>query len=1189
MRNLGWFTSRLRAAMEILTLCGLGYGAGLFPVTASAKILTVGQEPQILIILDNSQGMAGNLQGAIMSGSGTVSANAGPLAPTAAPPLAWPSPVCYPVPNGYKARAGSTATASNGDTCPSGSAPYTVNAGNNLQDNSESMINIAEQSLLYELRNPSNTNAFQVGLMDYATAQAATLYDTWVYFMSNNNTVDSSGAVTQYGAFSYGNTVSSPSSADPVSAYNPCYGVTSGACRRIESVMGGGLANSQYLYINATSDDPEINDVLYASPGYPSNILTYGGPQPDPPNYTLTEYEDQVVNSAPLYETYSHSTGGIRSTAPTSAGYAPYSGEVWYGQRGEAYDAPPVTDANTPPTTNPYSGYTGVSQMGQGDLLISVGSLTSVLSPFNTDLAAEQFPAGSSIVADSEYAPMAGTLQSALQYFTGTSGPKPACAPKYVILITDGQPTMGLHGHVYPPLGSAAASMYGETQSNDNAVNEAITAVQNLYNNSSNGVGSIKTYVLGIGPNINCPPSAGPSCSAEAKAGYSVLEQLATAGQGGTTNSPVLPYSAQSPAQFQQAFTAILNSIEAQVFSANGGSSTSVGTNSFEYMVTSTPRLGEGDLLAYAIQANGTVATTPTWDIEGQFGTTTTTAQNPGQRSTDLYSTGPAVAPATVGPITPLSGMNNSANASAFGTLPSTLTVSDIINYTIDPSYSNDAYLGGRGASWYWGMTASVPPVYLGAPDNGGLLTDSSYVNYAQNEQGREPVVLFGDNDGFVYAADATTGALVWGWIPRVMLQELQNYSTFWQNSNMGGGVRAVDAQDANNNWHTYIVGVAGQGLAQYALQLTNAPSGTSSSTTTSATLNSEAWEVDTSNATEPNPGLVPVVFRPMPSSGTAYVTTVLTVTSGTAVTSSMVVTDVGTGASTSYTLPFAATTQPYIDPNGNMYVGDGSSNVWEAQAFTSGGALSNFGSSRTWTVLNDSSSNTSVAANFGTSATTSGGASGLTSIGGAFYNGVEYLRVQSATRFTLLQDGSVGWQPAWTTMASANPSAGGDLWNATSGAYTSDSNIAALPAGSAITDNAIIANGAVMLPVTVPPSSTSTDPCADPKAYLYLYQLGLGQFPLDTFQDAQGNFVTGPIFVGYGTAYTPALALFDGVMRIQLASSLGESPPASQGGGTPGGTGGGGPNGPTGIKQPPPLFGSGPPAEGPAGWRQLF
>ncbi|WP_298136404.1 hypothetical protein [Acidiferrobacter sp.] len=1171
-----YMTGRARAAALATLFCGFFWVMGATPQAAYAQILTAGQEPQILIILDNSQGMAGDLQGAIMTGSGTVAANAGPLAPTAVPPLAWPSPVCYALPSGYSPR--STAGASNGDTCPSGSAPYTVSAGTGiLQDNSESMINIAEQSLLGEFNNATNANAFQVGLMDYATAKAPSLYNTWVYYMSNNNTLNSSGAVTAAGAFAYGNTLTSPSSVDPVTAYNPCYGVTTGACKTIEGVMGAGLATSEYLYMAATSDNPEINDVLYASSSLPDNILTYDGPSPYPPNYTLTQYEDQILSGKPLLETYKSSTGGVRATGPTSAGYAPYSGEVWYGGRGLAYDGRPVTNENTAATATPYTGYTGVLQMGQGNLQISVGPFSSVLSTFNTDLAPELFPAGASIVADSEYAPMAGALQSALEYFTGSSGPQPACAPKYVILITDGQPTMGLNGHVYPPLGSAAATTYGETQANDNAVNEAITAVQNLYNNSANGVGSIKTYVLGIGPNINCPPSAASTCPAEAQAGYSVLEQLATAGQGGTAQNPVLPYSAQSPQQFQQAFQAILNSIEAEEYSANVGSSVNLTTNSFEYAVTSTPALGEGDLVAYPVQSSGAVASTPSWDIEGVLGVTTTTSQNSALRQNDLYSTGAPVAPATIGPITALTALNNAANSSAFGTLPAGLTVADIISYTINPSYNGGAYLGGRANGWYWGMTASMPAVYLGPPSSSGLATNTSYAAYAQNEASREPIVLFGDNDGFLYAADANTGALVWGFIPRIMLQYLQNYGSFWQNDNMGGGVRAVDAQDANGNWWTYIVGVAGNGLVQYGLQLTDAPANTPPTTTTAATLNSEAWEVDTPNATEPNPGITPIVFRPTPSSGTAYLATVLTVTSGTTVTSTLTVTNVGTGASSSYTLPFAAVTQPYIDLDGDIYLGDSSSNVWEAQIFTTSGALANFSLAKTWAALNNASSNSAVAANFGTSTTTSGGTSSLTTIGGAVYNGVEYLTLQSATRLTVLQNGATGWEPLWTVSVST----GGEVWDPTTGTYNPNAAIASLPTGSLITDNALIADGAVLLPVTVPPSSTSTNACAEPAAYLYFYQLGNGTFPSGIFQAANGNDISGPILVGAGTSYTPTLFFFDGSVYLQLGSGLGTPSPGG-GGGTPTQT----------SSLPPPgnpLQGQRLPLQGPVGWRQLL
>ena len=1128
---------------------------------AYGAALTLAQQPQILIILDNSQGMAGNLQGAIMSGSGTVPANAGPLAPTASPPLAWPSPVCYPV-SSYSPR--SNLGPSNGATCPAGTAPYTVSIGNGtLQDNSESMINIAEQSLLAQFNNPSNSNAFQVGLMDFATANAPTLYDTWVYYMSDNNTLNANGSVSTYGSFSYGSSAASPSAADPVAAYNPCYLVTTGACKNIEGVLGGALSSAPYLYMAATSDDPEINDVLYASPGLPENILTYGGPNPDPPNYTLTQYENQVVGSAPLWETYNHSTGGVRATAPTSAGYAPYSGQVWYAERGLAYDAPPVTSAAL-----------SSSSWGQADLLAQVQPFSLNLSSFNQMLAPEQFPAGMSIVADSEYAPVAGTLQSALAYLSSSqgpiSGPTPACAPKYVILITDGQPTMGTSGHVYPPLGSAAATLYGETPSNDNAVNEALQAVKNLYNNNSaNGAGSIKTYVLGIGPNINCPPSAAAAgaCSAEAAAGYQVLEELATAGQGGTTTSPILPYSAQTPAQFQQAFAAILNSIEQQVLTSNSGSNSNLTVNNLQYVLTSTATLGEGNMAAYPVLSNGFASTVASWDVDSLM------ANNLTLRASNLFSTGAPSASGTLGAITGIMNMD----AAAFGTLPAGLTVGDIENYTVDPNYQGGQYLGGRQPSWYVGLTSPIAPIVVGPPDNANLLSSTGYVGFAQQQMSRESLAIFGDNDGFLYAVDANTGTLVWGWMPRPLVQELQNYSTFWHGANMSNGMREVDAQDTSGNWWSYLVGIGGNGAIQYGLQL-NAPGTTG---TAQAQLYQEAWEVDTTGATEPNPQL-PAVMRPVPSSGTAYLATVLNVTSGSTVSAVLDVTNIGAGTTTPYTLPFPATTQPYVDQNGNIFIGDGGANVWEATAFTSAGHPSPFAAASTWTPLNNSSANP-TGINFGNSATSSDGASALTSVSGAYYNGIEYLVLESASRVTVLVDESNGWQPLWTSDVG-----NGESFDATTGAYVSNAGIAPLPPGTVISNPALVAEGAVILPVSVPPASTSTNVCAEPTAWLYFYTLFDGTFPNYTFQDMSGNYITGPIQVGFGVAYTPSLALFDGQLRLQTAAAQNPNTSGGASGSGASGASGSGSGAPCAQCLGPSYNGAGPGPQGPAGWREL-
>ncbi len=246
----------------------------------------------------------------------------------------------------------------------------------------------------------------------------------------------------------------------------------------------------------------------------------------------------------------------------------------------------------------------------------------------------------------------------------------------------------------------------------------------------------------------------------------------------------------------------------------------------------------------------------------------------------------------------------------------------------------------------------------------------------------------------------------------------------------------------------------------------------------------------------EPDPTKI-VTFRPAPGSTTDYVATVFQSTNSPTVTSSLVITDVASGVSASYKLPFLATTQAYVDSNDYIYIGDSGSNVWEAPLFTTTGGFSNLGLSRTWVPLNNSSANPS-ASSFGTSATTSGGASALTYIGGAYENGFEYLRLQSVTRLTVIENEANGWQPVWTSYVSSSGT-GGASWNSTSGTYVSNSNIFSLPTGSVISNPGRIVNGAIQLPVTQPPTSGSA--CAEPPAYLYPYQVTDGTLTLPHFR----------------------------------------------------------------------------------------
>lgn len=1066
--------------------------------------VALGVQPQVLVILDTSQGMAGDLSGAIMSGSGTVPNNA-----------ASSSPICYPL-NGYSPR--STAVPSVGGTCPAGDAAYTVaGSGNVLADNSESMINVAEQGLLAAFSNSQYSNVFQAGLMDYATKGTPAPYTTWVYYMSGNTSTV--GVATPYtecaaGIFGYGtSSTSSCPAEDAESVANPCYNAVAGSgtgCSAIATVIGSGVTANPDLYINATSDSPQINDVLYAKSALANNFVTYDGPSPADPftAYTLQDYEDQVTPGFNLLESYGSSTvGGGFGTTPTDAGYVPYSGMVWYAQRGYAFDGKPVTN-----------GTNGA----QGNLVVPVAALSTSLSSLETALAPEEFASGGTeIVAGSEYAPMAGALTDALDYLTGSNGPQPACAPKFVILITDGQPTMGLNGHVYPPLGSAAAIGYGETwtgsaatggSTNDNAASEAVAAVNNLdqYSGSS---GPIETYVLGVGPGVDCPPSA-TGCKTEAQDGYKVLQALATA--GGTTTV----YSANSQASFQQAFDAILNNIEGQLLTASGGSSGQLNTNSYEYVEATDAPLGEGNLLAYPVLANGLVSPTPAWNVNALMSTSV--------RSAALYSNAP---PVTSGGITTPGALELFTNldAAAFA-LPAstTLTPAIVEDYTINPSYgANSPYLGGRGAGWYTGITTSNAAMVLTPPDDANLLSNSTYVTYAQSASSRPPIVLFPDNDGFLYAVDASTGNLLWGWMPRPLVQDLQNYSTFWQGNNMLGGLRAVDAETASSTptWSTYLVGLAMDGGITFGLQLTD-PTTTLTGSALD-TLASEPWEEDNLASTAPN-SQVPVIARETPSSGTAYMLTVLNAPSGSTTQSTLQIVDVADATVTDVTLPFIANTQPVVDQAGNVYIGDDAANVWEAPLWATTGA-GGLATKFTWTALNDTNFTS-----FGASTTTSGGTSALNYVTIAYDNGVEYMTVQSNGRLTVLDIGVGGWTPLWTSYV-------GGAATFTNGSYQANTNIESLPAGATITDVALIANGAVILPVTVPPPASSNSCNVASQAYYYLYALDSGIFPTGAFSIQTATNIelvsNGPVQIGYGKAYTPSVALFNGQIRLQSAA----------------------------------------------------
>ncbi|MBN6741809.1 type IV pilin biogenesis protein [Acidithiobacillus sp. MC6.1] len=1099
-------------------------------------------QPQIMILLDNSQGMAGVLQGptglsgAIMTGSGTVPEDANSSSPanyTASgftPPAlgASGSSVPYSVPcntSGITAAAQSACAS----VVASGSSSAYI-------DNSQSMLNVAEQAIGTIINTPEYNNNMQFGLMDYVGKNiekaGISLYNTWVYYMSDNN------------GFSFGTSATGAPSGD-IAINNPCYGSVSNSCASIyglgyNNLSVSGLYKDKYLYVNASSDAPVINDVLYAyaaqfQPGA-TNIAS-GGPNP----YNLSLYHYERQQSGVSYQNASNLLGS--GMTPTSAGYFPLSQQIWESQRGYAFNA--STAYNQGNIVSPISATNSTNATN-----IANAILPEVFLPNNGQF---KYATEGPITASAGYSPMAGAFSTALSYYEGNL-PKPpptTCGKKYVIFITDGQPTQGMNnGYVYPPLGSASAQMFGVTSitastwssTNNNAVVETIKKIQKLAQKG------IKTYVLGVGSAVNPNvPGATAADQAVALQGQAVLTAMA---QAGGTNSF---YAATSASAVQSAMNSIVANILGKSVSASYGAPPSTTVGSLEFLLKNVNQItGQGDLYAYALQSNGTPSSSASWDANSFMST--------GNRTSALYTTTPG---GTNGAGVKSSLTSVAANTpSAFGTLPTNLTASTIASYTIDPSYSNGAYLGGRYSGWYMGLPTSTPPQVLTSPNNGQLLgtggTTNSYLTFASNHANRQNAVLFSDNDGFLYAMGYNnTGSptLLWGWMPQALLPQLQNYNTFWQGTNMQGGFQTIDATNGANpaQWHTYVVGSAANGGILYDLQLTG---------TTTPNLKQTVWEDDLGgNYSQPLPSN-PVFYQYQAEGGSNFGQTWAlwvdnSTVSGTT-TGYLIGVNVGTGQSFQDTLPFDDTATPYIDAGGNLYLGDNTGNLYEISSTTLPTLLAPGNKKLTLTkdfVTNKAIGNYSSQWSNGMSGTNPGQ---VQYIGGSYYQGKNYLRVQGPNGITIFSQLNGAWSPVWTAYAGgAGTWSNGAFTTQTSGAHPP---ITALPTGAVVSAPALINSGAVTLPVTVPPPANS---CGKSGAYHYLYALNNGIFPSGTFTDSNGTAITSALFVGYGTAFTPTITSFNGRTLLQgAANNTGSS-----------GTF-------------PTSFGAGLPLGGPAGWK---
>ena len=758
------------------------------PVSQVPLTITIPAHPQIMLAVANSESMDGNLSGAIMTGSGSLGAAYTGLNSSS-------SPVSFSIPAGFTPPLNSGAA---------GLAPYTVNAGGTLYDNSPSRLNVAKAGISAILAGYMGSADF--ALMDYNTFGNG-LYQTWVYQMS------------LAGGFTFTNVAASIGQVT-----NPCFNIdttqndqVAQSCQALDNYYNGqNILLQRYMNIGASSDDPSINDVLYDGGGPGAVCIAYGGPHPAspyPPNFTLAQFNGGGFS---VTESYDHDRNNCpRVTGPTNAGFVPYSAEVMYEQRGFGYGAGqsatdgtvlvPMTSAGATPTA---------------------ASVTTALGLFTAYLAPETNNGGTSeIKASAGQSPMAGLMSKARNYFATNPPSSNGCTPtRYVILVTDGLPTYDLNGLTWPPLGSAAAAGYGVTATfnadgslrttNDQPLTDVIAQLAALK------AAGIQTYIVGLGAGVD--PTKNPTAAA-------TLTAMAIAGGTGSY------FAATDPTTLTNDLQSILASILAATQSVASVAVNSTGLNASsvvyqsQFVSSDTNQDWTGNLFAFTANASTGVVDTAPADALWSAAT---------QLDAQSWDTGRLIA--TWDSVTAAGApfrWNTSTTASS-GIASSTVLGQVLTTFTADTNGQHVLeYLRGsnalevanggrfRNRTHKLGDIVFSNPAYVGAPSSHNL--SSSYLSFAGAHASRPPVIYVGADDGMLHAFDATTGNERFAYIPRGVYNNLVNLVSPYYNAShlfyVDGSPQQADVQFSDATWHTLLIGTeAAGGKSVFALDVTD-------------------------------------------------------------------------------------------------------------------------------------------------------------------------------------------------------------------------------------------------------------------------------------------------------------------------------------------------------------------------------
>lgn len=742
----------------LMLLCTLGATAAHAAPISLAQIplfLATGVNPNVLVILDNSQSMDGTLAGKLIAG-----------------------------------------------------------------DNSATRGNLGRQVIRETITN--YRNSFNWGTMAYAFSGSPARYNTYVYFMGGT------------GGMTFTGDCQPISPATTVSADSPGVSATNGSRLCVpnpQSFTGG-----EYVTFDTSSDNPAINDVLYWS----GTLASLWGLSTSGTSYAM--YSTHSRSNSWATSTFSGGQGTWNFT-PTDAGYTPKN--------------PPVARQLYLPRAWGYLNY----PTGGGSLYEAImADSTTHYANLMARLAQETGTTTSEIKNASVFTPLPGTLQSAFTYFRagmrdygGTTRASPiqyACQQNFVMLVTDGMPTGRTNGTQYPYDNTLDASGnpvgYGTAPTDD-----TVAAIQCLLGGVTNtfcsvagvkptgltgpgpgGIFPIQTYVVALGDTL-------------ANAGaVAAMNRMAAAGDPETNSALKRPaYLAYQQADLEAAIHNIVQDIVLRIASASAISLNRGTWNSSTQLYQAKFNSGDwsGQLLAYSVNSDGSIATTPSWDagqvLNGQnwsSGRTILTykpSAAAGQKGIPFrWPADPAAPGATELDIAQV----NVLNKNGIGT---TDTYGALRLAWLRGSTSNESVRCGGCTPEFRTRPTSVlgdivdsSPYYVGAPSFNypASFAPTPYSAYYSAKKTRPAMIYVGANDGMLHGFDASTGRERLAYLPGKMFSTTRlsqlpetNYSHRYF---VDGTPTMGDAWLAGDGaWHTLLVGgLSGGGQGFYALDISD-------------------------------------------------------------------------------------------------------------------------------------------------------------------------------------------------------------------------------------------------------------------------------------------------------------------------------------------------------------------------------